>query len=168
MRNLRTLLLIAVFTLGIGGAVNAQKVAHIDYSKLILEMPAFKALSSDMEKLQKTYQSELESMEKKFIEKQNKYEAEAQTQTEITNKTRSQELKQDSDRLQQYLQEARLETQRKQGEKIKPILEKAKKAIEEVAASKGILYVFDSSEGKGLLVKKGEDLYAAVKAKLGF
>jgi len=58
--------------------------------------------------------------------------------------------------------------QQKQADGLKPIIEKAQKAIEDVAATKGITYVFDASMGKGLLVKKGEDLFAAVKAKLGF
>ena len=47
-------------------------------------------------------------------------------------------------------------------------LEKAQKAIDEVAAAKGVLYVLDASVGKGLLVKKGQDIFNAVKAKLGF
>ena len=58
--------------------------------------------------------------------------------------------------------------QKKQAEGLNPIIEKAQKAIEEVAASKGILYILDASVGKGLLVKKGEDIFAAVKTKLGF
>ena len=58
--------------------------------------------------------------------------------------------------------------QKKQADGLNPIIEKAKKAVEDVAASKGIVYVLDASMGKGLLVKKGEDLFNAVKAKLGF
>jgi outer membrane protein len=49
----------------------------------------------------------------------------------------------------------------------KPIAEKAQKAITEIATSKGIQYVFDSSPGKGLLVYTGEDLMTEVKSKLG-
>jgi outer membrane protein len=45
-----------------------------------------------------------------------------------------------------------------------PIQEKAIKAINEIATSKGILYVMTSGS---LLVKNGEDLYEAVKVKLG-
>ena len=41
-------------------------------------------------------------------------------------------------------------------------------AINEVAKEKGIVYVFDSAPGKGLIVfDKGEDLLKAVQAKLG-
>jgi len=58
--------------------------------------------------------------------------------------------------------------QKKQNDGLQPIIEKAQKAIEEVAATKGVLYVIDASVGKGLLVKKGQDLFNAVKTKLGF
>jgi len=36
-----------------------------------------------------------------------------------------------------------------------------------VAKAKQILYVLDASAGRGLLVSDGEDLYDAVKEKLG-
>ncbi|NOQ92768.1 MAG: OmpH family outer membrane protein, partial [Flavobacteriaceae bacterium] len=40
--------------------------------------------------------------------------------------------------------------------------------VKDVAAEKGVQYVFDSSPGKGLIVfEKGEDLMSAVKVKLG-
>ena len=58
--------------------------------------------------------------------------------------------------------------QKKQNDGLQPIIEKAQKAIEAVATTKGVVYVLDASVGKGLLVKKGEDLFSAVKAKLGF
>ena len=65
-------------------------------------------------------------------------------------------------------QTAYQDMQKKQADGLNPIIEKAQKAIEDVAAAKGIVYVFDASVGKGLLVSKGEDIFAAVKAKLGF
>ena len=65
MKNFKTLLLIAVFTIGLVGLTNAQKTGHIDFEKLIAEMPETKALKLDMEKLGKTYQDEILGMEKK-------------------------------------------------------------------------------------------------------
>ena len=41
------------------------------------------------------------------------------------------------------------------------------RAINDVAKAKQILYVIDASAGRGLLVSDGEDLYDAVKEKLG-
>lgn len=168
MRNLKSLLLIAVFTLGLGGVANAQKMGHIDFEKLVAEMPATKQLKADIEKLGKTYQDEIEGMAKKLDAKMKKYTAEQNNQTKEINEIRAKEVQTDNQRYEQLRQTAYQEMQKKQAEGLKPIIEKAQKAIEEVAATKGILYVLDASVGKGLLVKKGEDLYVAVKAKLGF
>lgn len=168
MKNLKTLLLIAIFTLGVGGVANAQKVGHINFEKLVADMPQTKALKSQIEKLGKTYQDEIEGMGKKIEAKMKKYTAEQATQTEDTNKKRAAEVQQERAQFDQARQVAYEEMQRKQNNDLAPIIEKARKAIDEVAASKGILYVLDSSVGKGLLVGKGEDLFNAVKTKLGF
>ncbi|MDG1398919.1 MAG: OmpH family outer membrane protein [Polaribacter sp.] len=168
MKNFKTLLLIAVFTLGVGGVANAQKMGHIDFEKLVAEMPETKKLGLDMEKLGKTYQDEVESMAKKLDAKMKKYTAEQNTQTKEINEIRAKEVQGDQQRYEQLRQTAYQEMQKKKAEGLQPIIEKAQKAIEEVAAAKGIVYVLDATVGKALLVKKGEDLMAAVKAKLGF
>ncbi|PQB08213.1 hypothetical protein BST83_14520 [Polaribacter filamentus] len=168
MKNLKTLLLIAVFTLGLGGVANAQKTGHIDFEKLVAEMPQTKKLKQDIEKLGKTYQDEIEGMAKKLDAKMKKYTAEQNTQTQEINETRAQEVQQERARYEQLRQTAYQEMQKKQAEGLEPIIEKAQKAIEEVAAAKSILYVLDASLGKGLLVSKGDDLFGAVKTKLGF
>ena len=168
MRNFKTLLLIAVFTLGLGGVANAQKFGHIDFEKLVAEMPSTNKLKLDMEKLQKTYQDEIEGMGKKLEAKVKKYQAEQNAQTKEINESRALEVQQENQRYEQLRQTAYQEMQKKQAEGLNPIIEKAQKAIEDVAAAKGIVYVFDSSVGKGLIVSKGEDLFNAVKAKLGF
>ncbi|MBG7612548.1 OmpH family outer membrane protein [Polaribacter sp. BAL334] len=168
MRNFKTLLLIAVFTLGLGGVANAQKFGHIDFEKLVAEMPSTTKLKADIEKLGKTYQDEIEGMGKKLEAKVKKYQAEQNAQTKEINESRALEVQQENQRYEQLRQTAYQEMQKKQAEGLNPIIEKAQKAIEDVAAAKGIVYVFDSSVGKGLLVSKGEDLFNAVKAKLGF
>ena len=168
MKNLKTLLLIAVFTLGVGGVANAQKMGHIDFEKLVADMPQTTKLKADMEKLGKTYQDEVEGMAKKLDAKMKKYTQEQNTQTKEINEIRAKEVQQENARYEQLRQTAYQDMQKKKAEGLQPIIEKAQKAIQDVAASKGILYVLDATVGKGLLVKKGEDLFAAVKAKLGF
>lgn len=168
MKNLKSLLLIAVFTLGLGGVANAQKMGHIDFEKLVAEMPATKKLKTDIEKLGKTYQDEIESMGKQLDAKMKKYTAEQNTQTEAINKLRAEEVQKENQRFETLRQTAYQEMQKMRAEGLKPIVEKAQKAVEDVAATKSIVYVLDASVGKGLLVKKGEDLYDAVKTKLGF
>jgi outer membrane protein len=168
MKNFKTLLLIAVFTLGLGGITNAQKVGHINFEKLVEEMPQTKTLKSSIEKLAKTYQDEIEEMGKKLDAKMQKYTAEQSTQADSENEKRAKEMQQGKAQFDQARQEAYKELQQKQADDLRPIIDKAQKAIETIAAAKGIDYVFDASLGKGLLVKKGVDLYDAVKANLGF
>ncbi|AUC86230.1 hypothetical protein CW731_13505 [Polaribacter sp. ALD11] len=164
MKNFKTLLLIAVFTLGVGGFANAQKIGHVDYQRVIDNMPETRALSTTLEKLGKSYQSEIEGLKKKLEAKVQKYTAEQATQTETTNKQRAQEVQVDKARFDQAQQAAYQEMQKRQATDLEPIVMKAENAIKAIAATKGILYVFDA---KSLIVKEGEDLYDAAKAKLG-
>lgn len=169
MKHFKILLLVAILTLGFGGVANAQKIGHIDTEKLIAEMPQSKALKAEMQKLQKTYKDEITGLAKKLEAKYKKYEAEAKTQTAETNQKRAVEMQQGQQQIAKAEQAAYKDMQKKQADKLIPILEKVQKAIKDVAAEKGIVYVLDSSRGKGLLVfEKGEDLFPAVKAKLGF
>ena len=60
------------------------------------------------------------------------------------------------------------ELQKKQAELIGPITERAKAAIEKVAAAQGFDYVIDATAGNGLIVANGKDLLPEVKVELGF
>ena len=61
-----------------------------------------------------------------------------------------------------------MEMAKKQQELFQPITEKAKAAIEKVAAAQGYDYVIDATPGEGVIVAKGKDLLAEVKQELGF
>ena len=164
MKHLKSLLLIAVFTLSVSNTINAQKVAHIDYQRVIDNMPETRAAEVKLEKIGKTHQADIVSMAKKIDAKVKKYRAEQATQTKDTNEKRAQEVQQDNMQYEQARKFAYEDIEKRRAVNIQPIIKKAQKAIEEVAAAKGILYVFDA---KSLIVKKGEDIYDAVKAKLG-
>ena len=169
MKHFKTLLLVAIFTIGLSTIANAQKTAHINTDKLLTEMPETKALKAELERLQKTYRDDIEGMYKNLDAKMKKYQAEAATQTEDTNKARALEVQQERAKLGQAEQVMTQDMQKKYQEKTIPILKKAEDAIKAVAAEKGIVYVIDAAPGKGLIVyEKGEDIYSAVKAKLGF
>ncbi|ALU74120.1 OmpH family outer membrane protein [Tenacibaculum finnmarkense genomovar finnmarkense] len=169
MKHFKTLLLVAIFTIGFGSIANAQKTAHINTDKLLSEMPATKSMKAELEKLNKTYRDDIEAMYKRLEAKIKKYEAEGKSQTQEVNQKRAIEVQQDRQRISKAEQSAGQEMQKKYQEKTLPILKKAEQAIKDVAAAKGIIYVYDAAPGKGLIVyEKGEDIYGAVKAKLGF
>ena len=169
MKHLKKLLLVAIFTVGLGGVANAQKNAHINTDKLLADMPDTKAMKAELEKLSKTYRDDIEAMYKKLEAKIKKYEAEGKSQTQEENQKRAVEVQQDRAKISQAEQTAAQEMQKKYQEKTLPILKRAEDAIKAVATEKGIIYVFDAAPGKGLIVyEKGEDIYNAVKTKLGF
>jgi len=80
------------------------------------------------------------------------------------NQQRSVEVQKDQQNLYQASQVAREDITNRRNEILKPILEKAKKAIDEVATAQGFTYVLEAST---LIVANGTDLLPAVKTKLG-
>ena len=59
--------------------------------------------------------------------------------------------------------------QERQSELMKPLVDRAKKAIEEVAKENGYSYIFDTSTGVGALLytPESDDIMPLVKKKLG-
>ena len=164
MKQFRTLLLIAIITLGFNSVQAQTKVAHISTDLLLSLMPETKTLNADLEKLSKTYESELKAENDKLEAKLKKYEAEVGSQTDEVNQQRSVEVQQDRQNLYQASQIAQQDIAKKRDDKLKPILEKARKAIEDVANEQGFTYVLDAST---IIVANGTDLLPAVKTKLG-
>lgn len=169
MKQLKSLLIAAILFVGASQAVSAQaKVAHINVKELMDNMPDMKAANTQLEKLNQTYTTEYNTMVEEFKKKVQQYEKEATTVTDAVNETRSKELQDMQSRIQSYQQNASKELNEKQEAIYKPILEKAKAAIQKVAKAKGYQYVLDSTVGSGVLVADGPDLLADVKKELGF
>jgi outer membrane protein len=148
-------------------SVQAQAVAHIDSEQLLMAMPETKSMEDELKKVQQTYADEYNAQATALQAKLKKYDAEAPTQTDAKNEERRVEVEGLKNKIQKYAQTADQEIQKKRFDLLKPIVEKAQKAVSDVAAEKGVKYVLDSSPGKGLIVFEGEDLMPAVKAKLG-
>ncbi|MUV05066.1 OmpH family outer membrane protein [Flavobacterium rakeshii] len=169
MKQLKSLLIAAVLLLGLSQTANAQsKVAHIDVSELMSQMPEMKAANSQLEQLSKSYDTEYRTMVQEFQAKIKKYDEEAATAGDALNETRAKEVQDLQQRIQQYQQNATKELQDKQEAIYKPILEKSRNAIQKVARAKGYLYVLDASTGSGVILADGPDLMADVKKELGF
>ena len=164
MKQFRTLLLIAIVTLGFNSIQAQTKVGHISTDLLLSLMPETKALNADLEKLSKNYETELKAENDKLAEKLKIYESEVASQTDEVNQQRQVEVQQDQQKLYQSSQIAQEDIRKKRDEKLKPILEKARKAIEDVAKEQGFTYVLDASS---IIVANGTDLLPSVKTKLG-
>ena len=168
MKQLKTLAIAIV--LFIGTQVSAQsKVAHVDLQALITSMPEMKTAQDQMKKIQDTYDKDYKNMVTEYQTKLQKYEQESATAGDALNETRTKEMQDMGNRIQQFQQTAQKELGQKEMDLIKPIMEKAQKAIQKVAKAKGVNYVLDATTGSGVLFAEGGiDLLADVKKELGF
>ncbi|HET8810332.1 MAG TPA: OmpH family outer membrane protein [Flavobacteriaceae bacterium] len=169
MKKFKTFFIAIALIVGSVSFVQAQdsKIAHIAAQDLIEMMPGYKAAMTELEKLQNTYSASIEDMMKEAQALNQKYQAEAPTKTDEENSERVMELEQTKNKILEYRQNASQQLQQKEIELLKPVLEKARTAIQKVAREKGYDYVFDSTTGTGVLLADGYDLLPAVKKELG-
>jgi len=169
MKQIKKIAVAIVLFVAATSFVNAQaKIAHIDVQKLLSEMPEMKAADAELKKLQETYRADIESSMTELRNKYTQYSNESATKSEEENQKRALELQGFEKNIGEAQQTAQQELQKKQMELVGPITEKAKNAIESVAASQGLDYVIDASQGGGLIVAKGKDILPEVKKQLGF
>lgn len=177
MKNLKTLLLAALF-LGGMTMVNAQsKVAHVDTQEIVKTYPEYQKAAAEAEKagqnaaktMADNSKGQYEDMVKAFETKAQQYSAEGNTQTPEVNKSRQIELEQmkqaiyeEEQRIQQNIQKS---VQDAQMAKISPIQKKIKAAINTVAKTLGYDYILEKGT---LIVANGKDITADVKKQLGY
>jgi len=145
-----------------------SKVAHINTQELITAMPEMKAAQAQLEKLGKTYETEIQGMSTELQNKMKQYDAEASTKTDEENQKRLVEVQGMEQNIRQYQSQAQQDMQDKNLELLKPITEKAKTAILKVARAQGFDYVLDSTQGGGVIMADGKNLLDDVKKELGF
>lgn len=167
-RQFKNFALVVVMFLGFSMVSTAQvKLGHINSELLISQMPESTKINTELQALGKTYDDEFKAMYTEFETKGKKYEAEAGNKSDAINQSRAKEMQDIQARMQQYQQTAQQELQKKRFDLLQPILEKAQKAIDEVAKEKSLDYIFDASKGQLLFAKESLDILGAVKAKLG-
>jgi outer membrane protein len=168
MKNFfRSVLAAGLIMTGIGSA-NAQKIGHIHLDSLLVLMPETKKADADAQDYYKQLEQRLQQMQGEYQKKLEEY------QTEQKNPNSSQLIKtameNDLQRMQQSLQEfqqnAQADFQNRKNELLKPIYDKANKAIAEVSKAGGYKYVFDTSSGLVIYYEPSDNLMMAVRAKL--
>ncbi|MBR1765615.1 MAG: OmpH family outer membrane protein [Bacteroidales bacterium] len=156
--------------LAFGGNAMAQKsvkLGHINSNDLMKIMPGrdsaqavLQQEAADLEEQFKTMQAELEKRYNEYMEKQSGW-------TELIRNTKQRELQDMGTRIQEFQENAQKTLQQREEELLRPIIERAKKAISDVAADGGYTYVFDSGTAALLYSQDSDDIMPLVKRKLG-
>lgn len=164
---MKKLIIIAVALVMAMPTFAQQKFGHIDSAALLELMPEKKKAEAEMESFAKEFQTALETMAKEYEGKVASFQ---QTEKDMIKTVRDSKVREIADlerRIQEFQQQAQEEIGKKEQEVLTPIIDKARKAIDEVAEANGYTYVFDNSAGFLLYAKDSEDVMADVKAKLG-
>ena len=169
MKHLKNLFLSAAMIMLCSFSLQAQsKVAHVNTQELVESMPEMQNAKSELEKLAKTYETDIQAMATELQNKIKQYDAESSTKTDEENGKRLQEVQRMEQSIRQYQAQAQQDLQKKELELLKPITEKAKNAILKVGNDQGFDYVLDSSQGQGVIMANGKNLLADIKSELGF
>ena len=165
MKQLKTLVIATIAFFG-AQTINAQaKVAHVDTNEIMSKMPAMLDAQSQLKKLSETYDKEYKTLVDEYQAKIKKYDAEANTVTEAVNQSRQVEVQDMIKRINDFKETAQSDLQKKEGDLMKPILEKVKASIQKVGKAKGFQYVLNATD---LLLADGPDITADIKKDLGF
>ncbi|MBC7743658.1 MAG: OmpH family outer membrane protein [Flavobacterium sp.] len=175
MKSIIKVAVVAVGLLFAGNAVNAQqKLGHINSADLLQAMPEMKTADASFKTFATAKQSTLEKMDAERQKKITVYQEKAKTISEANKDGVSKELQtlateiQDLEkRLGVSQQKSEEELQAKRTELYQPVFKKAEDAVKVVAKEKGYAYVFDISQPGVVYFDGGDDMLAAVKAKLG-
>jgi len=169
MKNLLKVLAIVVL-IAVAGSANAQKatkIGHIDFGKLLEQMPGQDTVKTVMEKYVQTLQDELKTMQSELELKGADYQKNAATMSSIIKSTKEKEITDLQGRIEAFQQSAQQELSGKQTELITPFVNKAKQAIKDVAKEGGFSYILNSVEDLLLYSDGGDDVMPLVKKKLG-
>lgn len=166
MKQIKTLLIAAVFILGANQTINAQaKVAHVDTNEIMSKMPAMLEAQKQLQQVGKTYEDAFNVMVTEYQAKLKKYDSEAATAGDKVNQERATEVQDMQKRISDSRESSQKDLETKQNDLTKPLIEKVRASIQKVAKAKGFQYVFNK---EGLIVADGPDLTADVKKDLGF
>lgn len=168
MKKTLIVLLIALFATGASAmAQKTVKLGHINSNELMQIMPGRDSAQSVLEKEVSDLEQTLKSMQEELEKRYNEYQAGQAGWSDLIKQTKQSELQDMSARIEQFQKNAQQQLQTREAEVLKPIIDRAKKAIEDVAKENGYTYIFDAGVGTLLYSQDSDDIMPMVKKKLG-
>ena len=150
------------------GAANAQeaKIAFVNTQEVFMALPEVADMRKQIDDLNANYQKELETMQNEFQKKYSDFIAQQDSLTENIKVRRMQEVEDLRQRMDNFVQVAQQDVNKKQQELIAPIQQKMADAIKAVGTEQGYTYIIDPQ----VLLYTGPNAIDAtpfVKTKLG-
>lgn len=171
MRNVSKFLAVVSFIL-IAGIATGQdfKFGHIDLQAVIQLMPERAKAEADYTKHIEELEGQLGTMQKEYETKLNEYIQKRDSLSELVRSAREADIQDLQQRIQNFQTIAQQQIQQKQAELLRPVFEKAQKAVQDVGKERGLIYIFDVSGELGTVLYRSTeslDVLPFVKQKLG-
>lgn len=149
-------------------AAFAQKFAHLNSQELITSLPEAIRVQGELEAQGKIFENELKAMQDELQKKADDYDKNKNTMNATKQAETEQQLQELYGKIQQAAQDNQQAFNKMQQEKLGPILDKVRKAIEAVAKAGNYVYVMELEGGQPLYINTAlsEDITAKVKAQL--
>jgi len=162
------LILIITGLVATGYSQQKVKFGHLNSNDLLDAMPDKAQAQKTLQDYSKQLEDQLVAMQDELEKKYNEYLEKKDTFTDLIKKSKEEELTSLQQRIQTFQASAQQDLQKKEQELLKPIIDKAKKAIEDVSKENGYTYIFDTGTGTLLYYPKdADDILPLVKKKLG-
>ena len=167
MKNFLKIAVVGVVVVLSSFTALAQKIAHVNLDSLISIMPESKTAQQAVQDYAKQLEVQVTAMQTELQGKYETYQKDGANMAPIVKESKEKELNDLNQRIQDFQQQAQADYQKKSAELSKPVYEKAKKAIDQVAKDNGYKYVLDTSTGIVIYNEPADDIIGLVIKKLG-
>ena len=163
MKKILAIAAMALLTL----AASAQKLGRVNFTELYQLAPEADAAREQITAMQNEAQETFSSMVEEYQTKATQFQQKSATWTAAIKDAKQKELVDIETRIQEFQQTISQELQQKQAELMNPIMEKAQKAVQDLAKAQGIVAVFDSGSALYFDETAVVDLTPAARKSLG-
>ena len=144
-----------------------EKLGYINSESIIQLMPEIETIKKTVDELSATWEKELLKMREEYSTKIKEFQEREKTMSEAIREVRITEIQELESRITTTQQTAVANIQKKQQELFTPVIEKVKKAINDVGTEGSFTYIFDTSSQVILYQSpKANDVTPLVKKKL--
>ena len=140
---MKKLIVLLLMILPLGAIAQEVKIAYVKTQEVFMAMPEVSEMEKKLADLNEKYKGELKLMQDEYQKKYADFIQQQDSLTENIKLRRMQEIQDIQARIDNFVQVAQQDVQKKQQELLMPIQEKLQKAIKDVGAENGYTYIVD-------------------------
>jgi outer membrane protein len=168
MRQQISIVILSLLLVSAAAVGQQLKFGHLNSQELIAQLPERNSAQTELESYAAKLEAQQKAMQDELNNKYEDYLAQRDSYSDLIRATKEKELQDIQQRIATFNQVAMQDLQQKEGDLIKPIIDKVQKAIDEVGKENGFVYIFDLSNRTVVYhSEQSVDVSLLVKKKLG-